>query len=155
MAPVLPHPSEPEAVNNNPHLPPMLSIPHVFITLLFFYFISPAHALQALGRQAIPMSDLCLSGRSRAPRMDRHPICRNRCSPLTRWMRVVSAAIEINRSSCPANKTVACLLLDGPFLRGDNSSVGLVMKEPTAGGHTASPLARRSKFTELSSFQEA
>lgn len=39
---------KPEAVNNNPppHLPLMLSIPHVFITLLFFSFISPAQALR-------------------------------------------------------------------------------------------------------------
>lgn len=43
---------------------------------------------------------LCHSRRSWAPRMDRDPICRNRRSSLTRRIRVVSAGIKINRSSC-------------------------------------------------------
>lgn len=47
---------------------------------------------------------LCHSRRSWAPQKDRHPICRNRCSPLTRRIRVVSAGIKINRSSCPQIK---------------------------------------------------
>lgn len=83
--------------------------------------------------------------RSWAPQMDRHPICRTRCSPLTWWIWVVSAGIEINRSSCP-QRIRAWLLLDGRFLRGDNSSVGPPMKERTAGGRTTSYPARRCQF---------
>lgn len=132
----------------------MLSIPHVFITLLFFYFISPARALQALGRQEIPVSDLShasLPQQKELSTSDGPTPDRNRGSPLTRRIQVVSAGIKITRSRCPQMKLRLVFCWVDHFCE---EKTALVMKEATAGAPTTSHLGRRSERTALSSFPE-